>query len=153
MNWRRGFFRLWVLGSALFVIAMAISNYAEIKHQFDLWNANETISWDVPVLCSDARGVEGKDFLLNAPWSEEGKGSCWYTLSKFRPLYPEYNDLSDEDLTLKLYKKRGISIQQPTNPWMTLLTDIGIAFGIPLIVLILGTTMAWVLSGFKATAA
>jgi hypothetical protein len=149
MNWRRGFFRLWVLGSALFVIAMAISNYAEIKHQFDLGNFEP----DVPVLCSDARGVEGTDFSSNPPW-EEGKDSCWYTLSKFRPLYPEYKDLSDEDLIFELYKKRGFSsIQHLTNPWMTLLTDIGIAFGVPLIVLILGTTLAWVLSGFKATAA
>ena len=35
MSWRRGFFRVWVLGSALFVVAVAAINYSEIRAQFD----------------------------------------------------------------------------------------------------------------------
>ena len=31
MNWRRGLFRLWIVGSALFVIAVAFICYSEIK--------------------------------------------------------------------------------------------------------------------------
>src|SRR5262245_58625383 len=35
MNWRRGLFRLWIVGTALFVIAVAFVSYSEIKAQFD----------------------------------------------------------------------------------------------------------------------
>jgi len=35
MNWRRGLFRLWIVGSALFVIAVAFVSYSEIKAEFD----------------------------------------------------------------------------------------------------------------------
>ena len=35
MNWRRGLFRLWIVGSVLFVIAVAFVGYSEIKKEFD----------------------------------------------------------------------------------------------------------------------
>ena len=35
MNWRRGLFRLWIVGTALFVIAIAFVSYGEIERQFD----------------------------------------------------------------------------------------------------------------------
>jgi hypothetical protein len=35
MNWRRGLFRLWIVGSVLFVLAVAFVSYSEIRRQFD----------------------------------------------------------------------------------------------------------------------
>ena len=35
MNWRRGLFRLWIVGSALWVIAVAFVGYGDIEKQFD----------------------------------------------------------------------------------------------------------------------
>jgi hypothetical protein len=35
MNLRRGLFRLWLVGSALFVLAVAIVNYNEIEEEFE----------------------------------------------------------------------------------------------------------------------
>jgi hypothetical protein len=35
MNWRRGLFRLWIVGSALFVIAIAFISYGDIKEKFN----------------------------------------------------------------------------------------------------------------------
>jgi hypothetical protein len=34
MNWRRGLFRLWIVGTALFVIAVAAVSYSSIKAEF-----------------------------------------------------------------------------------------------------------------------
>lgn len=66
-------------------------------------------------------------------------------------LYPEYNDLSDKELSSKLYKNVGIiPTHDLPNFWMTLLLFAAIAFGVPIIVLILGAALAWALSGFKA---
>src|SRR5262249_62123610 len=35
MTWRRGLFRLWIVGTVLFVLAVAFVSYTEIKEQFD----------------------------------------------------------------------------------------------------------------------
>jgi hypothetical protein len=59
---------------------------------------------------------------------------CWYTMSKFRPLYPEYNNLSDYELIRMLY---GIRVR----PWATLGIWASIAVGIPLAALIIGASL------------
>jgi hypothetical protein len=71
-------------------------------------------------------------------------------MSKFRPLYPEYNDLSDNALKLKLYRAQGVPTTNIPNPWATLGVWAGIAFAIPLVVLILGASLVWAFSGFAA---
>src|SRR5262245_56613265 len=153
MNWRRGLFRLWIVGTALFVIAVALISYSEIKMQFRVtalarWvEANDALL--VPQLCSESRGVAGVDYS-----TENDKlnpfDKCWYEISKFRPLYPEYNNLSEKELSRKLYAEHGIPIRDLPNPWATLGTWASIAFGIPLVVLVLGASLVWAFSGFAA---
>jgi hypothetical protein len=162
MNWRRGLFRLWIVGSALFVLAVAFVSYAEIKRQFDetalmrYVEANDMLL--VPQLCSQARGDAGVDYSTErGPPNYFDKfdkpnsfATCWYTMSKFRPLYPEYKDVSDKELSRKLYAEHGVPIRDLPNPWVTLGTWASIAFGIPLVVLILGASLVWAFSGFSA---
>jgi hypothetical protein len=146
MNWRRGLFRLWIVGSVLFMIAVAFNSYTEIREQFDavapppLPQAFEIV---VPQLCKDARGDVGTDYTTRkgqnpGPWDKYAKpdpyDDCWYTMSKFRPLYPEYNNLSDYELIRMLY---GIRVR----PWATLGMWASIAVGIPLVVLVLGASL------------
>jgi hypothetical protein len=156
MNWRRGLFRLWIVGSALFVIAVASISYSNIKKQFDdaanaAWGASDEVL--VPQLCGDARGVAGADYTTEQGGPEDKPNpfdKCWYAMSKFRRLYPEYNDLSDNELTRKLYPYHGIPAPtEPPNPWATVGMWAGIAFGIPLVVLVLGSSLVWAFSGFR----
>jgi hypothetical protein len=65
-------------------------------------------------------------------------------------LYTEYNDLSDDVLSTKLYQKAAISIKEPAAPWKTLGFVLLIAIGVPVLALLLGAALAWVLSGFAA---
>jgi hypothetical protein len=60
MNWRRGLFRLWIVGSVLFVIAVAFVSYSDIKREFNAAGLSKFVL--LPVLCGDARGVAGKDY-------------------------------------------------------------------------------------------
>jgi hypothetical protein len=69
---------------------------------------------------------------------------------KFRRNYPEYNDLSDNELTRKLYTARGVEFHDLPKPWVTLGTWAAIALGIPLVVLVLGSSLVWAFSGFAA---
>jgi len=113
MNLRRGLFRLWIVGSALFVLAVPFVSYSEIKKQFD----DDRFKLVVPQFCGKARGVAGTDYTQfrkegPGPWDTIAKpnpfhGNCWYTISKFRPLYPEYKDVSDKELSNKLYAEHG----------------------------------------------
>jgi hypothetical protein len=71
MNWRRGLFRLWIVGSVLFVIAVAFVSYSDIKREFNAASLSKFVL--LPVLCGDARGVAGKDYTTKegqspGPW-------------------------------------------------------------------------------------
>ena len=54
MNWRRGLFRLWIVGSALFVIAVAFVSYSEIKSHAEVpWATLEmraAIAFGIPLV-------------------------------------------------------------------------------------------------------
>jgi hypothetical protein len=54
MNWRRGLFRLWVVGTALFVIAVAFVSYGEFKSHAEVpWAKLEmraTVAFGIPLV-------------------------------------------------------------------------------------------------------
>jgi len=54
MNWRRGLFHLWIVGSVLFVIAVAFICYSEIKSHAEVpWAKLEmcaTIAFGIPLV-------------------------------------------------------------------------------------------------------
>jgi hypothetical protein len=99
MNWQRGLFRLWIVGSALFVLAVAFVSYSEIKKQFNdiaiqAALIERKVEFIVPQLCGTARGVAGTDYATQfrqegpGPWDTYAKpnpfDNCWYEMSKFR---------------------------------------------------------------------
>jgi hypothetical protein len=79
MNWRRGLFRLWLVGAALFVIVVAGISYSEIKTQFDRPVKTELF---MPVLCGQARGEAGTDYAIK----EKGKPGPWDRYTQPGPL-------------------------------------------------------------------
>jgi hypothetical protein len=163
MNFRRGLFRLWLVASVVFVLAVGTLSFEEIKSQFDAvarlkdLDRYETM---LPVLCGQVRGEAGKDYTTKenqvpGPWDTYAKpnpfDACWYTMTAFRPLYTEYKDLSDHELARRLYTAAGTPLTDVPNPWVTLSFWAGIALGIPLAVLALGTALVWALAGFVAS--
>jgi hypothetical protein len=160
LNWRRGLFRLGIVGVTLFVIAAASISSSGINKRFHVALQEHTSGGEVvvPQLCFNARGVAGIDYSTQegrnpGPWDVSKKpnpfDNCWYAMSKFRSLYPEFKDLSDNELTQKLYADHGVMTRDLPNLWETLGTVAGIAFRIPLVVLILGTSLVWAFSGFR----
>jgi hypothetical protein len=152
MNWKRGLFRLWLLFSALFVIATAVVFYPDVKSEFEkarLEAQAQAQQWpgelEVPVPCGDARGKGGEDYKVLPEWT--GMKGCWYRVSKFRVLYPEYKDLSDKQLEDRLYEKAGMPRTHP-SPWTLLLKTLGIAIGVPLMILVIGAALLWSFAGF-----
>ena len=70
MNLRRGFFRLWLLFSALFVIATAFMSFSNVKSEFEraaLIADFDKMVWGdslmFPTECrADLRGKKGEDY-------------------------------------------------------------------------------------------
>jgi hypothetical protein len=110
MNWRRGLFRLWLVGSALFVLAVASLNYTDIKEEFD-------------DAASATQAVTSVD-----PWAEF-------------PIVPK--PVTDPALIKRL--------ERTPNPWASLGRLAAVAFGVPLVVLVLGSSLVWAFSGFATT--
>lgn len=99
----------------------------------------------LPVDCDLAKGIQETDYVVGLgdyPWF------CWYTVPKFRALFPQYNDLTDDQLSAAAYAKVNISTSRP-NPWR------GVGFAVlwallpPITLLALGCSLIWALRGFR----
>jgi len=82
MKWRRGLFRLWIVGTALFVLAIAFISYSVIEEQFEETALQHYLEANVdllvPQLCGQARGVAGTDYSTQqarnpGPWDTYSK--------------------------------------------------------------------------------
>jgi hypothetical protein len=73
--------------------------------------------------------------------------------SKFRVLFPEYNDLSDTELSRRLYSRFGQDTKPEAAPLKRLGIAMSVALGLPLIVLSLGASIMWACAGFSSTRA
>ena len=71
-------------------------------------------------------------------------------MSKFRALYPEFDNIPDKDVSRKLYADHGIPTRDTPNPWASMGMVAGVAFGLPLMVLALGASLVWASSGFPS---
>ena len=150
MNVRKGTFRLWVILSVVFVIGVGAASYTniydEFRNAYTDWNA-EFVKYGgsslLPADCAKTRGTLGTDYTRN------DDGLCWYGFSKFRSLYPEYKDVSDRELSKRLYAKAGKPLVE-FHPWIKLLKVVSFAIAAPLFFLALGYALFWALAGFKS---
>jgi len=155
MNWQRGLFRLWIVGTALFVIAVAAVGYRDIRAEFDAARAPSILARDA----SFADEVY-KRFYSDMPREQFDKKiaaakpviepsaleAILAQLDTSRPL----SQWSDDELVAYAFSKDQERLSEPF-PWFTLGTWAGIASGVPLAVLVLGASLVWAFSGFAAT--
>jgi len=159
MNWRRGLFRLWIVGTALFVIAVAYFSYDDIKAEFDAAASRRQAA---SMLATDAKLADWvhQRFYSDMPREQFDKKitaakpitepkviaqleAIFRNIDTYRPV-PEWTE--DERETFLLHDL----IEPMPNPWMTLGMWAAIAFGIPMAVLVLGASLVWAFSGFAA---
>jgi hypothetical protein len=155
---RRGLFRLWLVLSAVFVLAMGVHYFDAVRSQFDRAELMATMlrraDAPLPVECRNARGVEDKDYTRAQPGHGElyrlrpSEPTCWYPRERLRALYPEYAGLSDPPLAEKLYGAIGIPLQEAPAPFALGLRIALLAVGAPLLALALGSGLLWAAAGF-----
>jgi hypothetical protein len=145
-NIRLGLFRLWIVASTLFFIAAVYGYSGSIRDEFRKAR-KENHALLLPLKCEDAqgrkaRGVVSKDYVIYDSY-------CWYQMSKFRALYPEYKKVSDDVLTDAIYAKVGTPLEH-ARPWRLLFNAASIAIGLPLAILAAFSAFYWAVLGFRA---
>jgi hypothetical protein len=151
MNWRRGLFRLWIVGAALFVLAVAFVSYSEIKAQFAAKHAASILAVDKNLADQIYRRFysdmprEQFDKKINDPKLIARLEAITSKLDTSRPL----SQWSDDELLA--HYTVGPSRKEVPSPWTSLGQVAAIAFGIPLAILVLGSSLVWAFSGFAAT--
>ena len=150
---------MWIVGSVLFVIAVAVISYSEIKKQFDAVANSNKIDVSEPFVAdwvykrfysdtpreqfdkqiastkriADPKVIEQlKAIVSELPTADAGTLSQW----------------TDDELTAFVAMPQNITTA--ANPWKTLGMWVSIAVGIPLAVLIIGASLVWAFSGFAA---
>lgn len=157
MNFRRGAFRLWLLGSVLWVIGVAASSFAHVAEEFRLaethkqWPGEPALSVD----CRLARGQIGTDYTKeeDGPWMQyrpdPQRRFCTYRESRYRTLFHEDFQLSLEDIQKKLDTARGFHTPRMPKPWTELAIATAYATVPPLSILVIGAALAWAFAGFR----
>src|SRR5262245_59377142 len=151
MNLRRGLFRLWHVGAALFVLAVAFVSYGPIKKEFE---AEPIISrhadWMHRRFYSDMPREQFDKIIAPKPITEPEVIAQLEAIVKNvdTPRRRPLSEWTDDELHGCSLIRR-IVVPAP-NPWAVLGTWASIAFGIPLAVLALGAFLLWALSGFAA---
>jgi hypothetical protein len=154
MNIKRGLFRLWVVLTLLWVVGVAFVGGGNITSD-TAWGGQPWLADPIaafPVLCSDYRGKQGADFQVKRafePWNEYRQPSqaCWYDAAKFRQLWPEYKDLSDNEVMDKLYTRLDwyhASFDPLYNTKVVLMK----ALIPPAVIFVIGFLFVWAFSGF-----
>jgi hypothetical protein len=164
MNWRRGLFRLWIVGAALFVIAVASISYSDIKAQFDAVASKPEAGAPSSLAgfrqrypqYNDLSDTQLADRLYKKFYSDMPREQFDKKIAARKGLSdaevgigPPLKPVSDPALIAQL---EAAPFDQPApNPWARVEKVAGIAFGIPLMVLVLGASLVWAFSGFAAT--
>jgi hypothetical protein len=158
MNIKRGLFRLWLVFSIFWIAGVGLLGADTIKAD-KWWKGNEW--WEdpplafLPVQCGDARGVKDKDYEAQQafePWNiyRTPSTACFYTVENFRRLFPEYKDLSREDLSKKLYAKLDWAPAFDGDRFEHTKTVTSAALIPPLATLLCGSLIFWAFAGFSS---
>jgi hypothetical protein len=160
MKFRRGFFRLWAITSAIFVVAAGIVSFRIVQGEFA-----RLYSFPIPTLCGEAqrlsegkagRGELGKDYSVREGALTIGSTgklnpfeTCWYPYHRFRALYPEQNAVGTKELIRKQYREMAKPLNKIPAPWSRLITGVSIALGVPVAILALVSALTWAFAGFS----
>jgi hypothetical protein len=143
---QRGLFRLWIIFSCLFVIAVGVTSSGVIRRQFRIADEVEKGKTRIKrsgiliLPCSSLRRASS-DY-----WEQNGR--CWYDTAKFRAQHTEYKDFNDDQLFDRFCEHAGITMALAFRPWATVMQAAGIAVGVPVAVLILGWSLLCAHAGF-----
>ncbi|MDH4442381.1 MAG: hypothetical protein QE284_18600 [Rhizobium sp.] len=153
MNVKRGLFRVWVVCSAMFVLAVALLGWNDVEREFKraafIRDSGEIRM--VPLFCEDAKGTLNTDYQLEpGDLYADPKDRCWYKIDRLRELFDVFGEVSDEKLLEATYKATGATLKSAA-PWDKVSGLVAFAVGVPLLILALGSAIYWALAGFSRT--
>ena len=145
---------MWIIGSALFVLAVAFVSYPSIIAEFVVVANKPDIS---AILAANPKFADEayRRFYSDMPREEFDKkisdpkviARLEAIITKIDTSRPLSQWTDDELMVAYMFPDAGPT----TSPWISVGTLAAIALGIPLVALVLGSSLVWALSGFAAT--
>ena len=120
--------------SSLWMIGAGTYAYPGVKGEFEEQGRLAQMAQQhppmIPALCSDARGVENRDFVREDAPSDR----CWVDLASFRRLYPEIAPYTDEDASAVIRGADEASLDDEDGAlWGEVLKAAALVLGPPLL--------------------
>jgi len=138
---------LWMLGAGTYA-------YPGVKGEFEEQGRLAQMAQHhppmIPASCSDAGGVENRDFVREDATSD----LCWVDLSSFRRLYPEIAPYTDESASAVSRGPDGSSMEDEDGSlWGELLKAATLVLGPPLLLVLALSFAPFTATGKTRTAA
>lgn len=159
MRWRRGFFRLWIVASIIFIAWTGLLISSQYSSSYGVW---ERYAF-VPLRCDQARGTLGLDYgytpIGPGAWDARPEdprdpprtSTCFMDIRTYQRLHPDLADGQD-DATLMRTAYASYGLQERSDPpgWIEPLG----AWALFSVVVCLGTlaigwVIGWIVSGFR----
>jgi hypothetical protein len=139
MNWRRGFFRIWLLASILWILGIAAAFWTDAAKQFELARLSdeELISQRYPV-CRQLPNPPPKGFILD---------ECADALQKAGINPFDVYDIAE----LRRWGRGNSYVEQSMRMISVAPPMLALLLGPPFCILLFGIAVGWVLSGFTSS--
>ncbi|MBB3446425.1 hypothetical protein [Rhizobium sp. BK379] len=152
MNIKRGLFRLWLVLSVLWIVAVGFMSWESIQRD-EWWSGDPNVFADLPVHCENASGSADVDYYRREapePWNayRTPGSACWYSEHRFRQLFPSYNSISHAKLSEMLYQNLGWEMARSSDKYDRTKSAAMTAFIPPAFTFVIGAALVWAFSGF-----
>ena len=164
MNFKRGFFRFWILASTIWLVSFGFAGASNISEAIAYWRGTATVlisTGKEEIIFPVSATVEQVESAIRQGVTD---GMVTVpTTQEVRRKYPQYNDMSDADLAKALQKKFGSSTQYDALKKTYILERARLRIKandvlrvtsfvvlVPVLVLIFGWAVAWMLRGFRS---
>lgn len=148
----RGFFRLWVVLSIVWVVA-AVADLAWSLHGRRGEWMPQTYRHAYPVDCREARSLPSRDeegtYLFEKDFLGSGRDVCVYDEDKFRKAFPEYAGMTVEAAHLRVYSQLGIPLSNDHFTAKEAFSWLRFTLMPPLLVFLAVVAALWVRRGFR----
>jgi hypothetical protein len=127
---------LWMLGAGFNAYPGVKDEFLEQRRLAQIAREHPPM---IPTPCSEARGVENRDFVREDDTSDR----CWVDLASFRRLYPEIASETDEGASAVIRGTDGSLMEDGDGSlWGEVLRAATLVLGPPLLLLVLGLICA-----------
>lgn len=152
MNWRQGFLRIWIALSVLWVLVVSTFFYGYVTDPRPYLGTQRYYGNAGGVQLLD---YDNENYYKVQDWADKGivkrkdlKGTGW-TIELYGPPSDDQSTVDARLQTLRGHMEEEYTTKRESQRWADLQSGIALALIPPIVLLILGWMIGWIVSGFR----